>query len=82
MIGLLDPEREQVVFAGFVRGINRGSGPDNRDRDIASGVARVLAHYPGSPAPPRDGRAGNGDAGATSRGRTSIDAGGSLPVMP
>ena len=55
MIGLLDPEREQVVFAGFMRGVDRGTGPDSRDRDIASGVARVFARYPGRPAPPRDG---------------------------
>jgi hypothetical protein len=67
MVGLLDPEREQVVFAGFVRGIGRGAGPDSRDRDIASGVARVLARYPARPASPLDGGVAVDAGGSPSR---------------
>ena len=67
MLGLLDPARERVVFAGFVSGVDQGAGPDSRDRDIASGVARVMARYPGRPsradARAPDGEADGGDGG-------------------
>lgn len=81
MIGLLDPEREQVVFAGFVRGVDRGTGPDSRDRDIASGVARVLARYPGRPAPPLDGGVADVDTDAAF-GRGVAGGGSPAPAMP
>jgi hypothetical protein len=49
VVGLLDPERSEVVFAGFARGI--GDGPGNPRREILAAIASIFDRYPARPIP-------------------------------
>lgn len=70
MVGLLDPDSEEVAFAGFIRGL--GAAPRDRSRRIAAAVDDIFARYPARPAAPTaDGGALGADAGAP----TTDDAG-------
>lgn len=75
VVGLLDPERSEVAFAGFARGV--GDRPGSRWREISGAISRIFDRYPARPAP-RDGSdagALDADAGAARANGGAADAG-------
>lgn len=75
MVGLFDPALDDVPFAGFVRGIERGGRRGSRERQIVRAVARIFDRYPARPAPAPNVDAGTADPDAPDAGSLLPDGG-------